>query len=97
MMVVKVEIWPHGEVGERFEIARVGIINQGTGTPAMADYHVVALNERDCDEKILQGQVLDHRRALPWQRLVSDALYAMGNVTIGERYAQGIAELLREG
>lgn len=97
MMVVKVEIWPYGESEERFEIARVGIINQGTGTPALADYHVVALNERDKDEKLLQGQVLDHRRALPWQRLVSDSLYAMGSTCASEKYAEDIAELLRKG
>lgn len=97
MMVVKVEIWPHGEVTEQYEIGRVGIINRGTGTSARADYDVVALVDQETSERLVQGQVLDHMRALPWQRLVSDAMYAMGTTDVDERYAQTVAEVLRRG
>lgn len=74
MLVVKVEIWPMGEVKEAFEIARVGIDNRSPGK-ACADYGVTALMARDtAQEYVLEDEVHGHMRSHGWEPLVASAV-----------------------
>lgn len=99
MLVIKAEIWPHGEVGKRFEIAKVGLINcGGHGTPDIADYSVVSLLERDGAEYVAEGILLAHARNSGWQSLTVRALHEQEREPIFHPdYTRSVADLLRRG
>jgi hypothetical protein len=97
MMVVKVEVWPHGEVDSAYEIARVGIINRGDGGPAIADYNVIGLVDRDTEDRVTETLVLDHIRRAGWRRLVIDALAQPDSRFHNREYVDRVVELLRKG
>ena len=40
MVVVKVELWPHGDESKAHEIGRMEIVNDGTGNHAVSNYDV---------------------------------------------------------
>jgi len=99
MLVIKTEIWPHGEVENRFEIARIGIINcRGHGTPDIADYSVVGLLERDKAEYVAEGILLAHFRQNGWEPLAARALREQERAPIFHPdYTQSVVDLLRRG
>lgn len=41
MLVVRIELWPHGDMARRKTLATGFIANTGTGTPARGNYRVV--------------------------------------------------------
>lgn len=96
MLVVKAEIWPYGEVGERFEIARIGITNISGRSP-VANYTVVGILGRDRQEWVTRGTVMDHIRLLGWQPLVARALTEQQDAYLHAEYVQTVADLLRKG
>lgn len=40
MLVIKIELWPHGAETEAKEIGRTYVTNDGTGTPRRGNYDV---------------------------------------------------------
>lgn len=96
MLVVKVEVWPFGEVDQAREIARVGIINRGGGA-AIADYNVISLVDREIEDRVTETVVLDHIRRAGWQRLVIDALAQPDSRFHDREYVDRVVELLRKG
>lgn len=96
MLVIKAEIWPCGEVGERAEIARMGIINRG-GSQALADYNVISILGRDRQEWVTQSVVVDHMRHLGWQPLLLRALTSEAPVTLHREYVEAVVDLLKKG
>lgn len=98
MLVIKAEIWPGGEVDERFEIARTGIINRGNSpTAALGDYNVVSILGRDRTEHITEGVVLAHVRQHGWHPLAAQALMERGPSIFHPEYTQAVIGLLRKG
>jgi hypothetical protein len=69
MLVVKIELWPHGQEDKAKEIGRMRIANI-KGDRDIADYQVVMDGQ--------QGQVLGHARSLPVWCLVNRALSELG-------------------
>lgn len=99
MLVIKAEIWPHGEVENRFEIARIGIINRGAhSTPSLADYNVITILGRDRTERVTEGVLLAHVRQIGWQPLAVRALEEHGAPTsFHPEYTQAVVDLLKRG
>jgi len=98
MLVIKAEIWPQGNVASRFEIARIGIINRGDGSPALADYDVISILGRDRKEWITQGVVLAHMRHHGWRPLTVRALTPEDSPRLLHReYVEDITDLLKRG
>lgn len=99
MLVVKVEVWPGGNVGRAFEISRVGIANV-SHLDDVSDYEMTALMERDKQEYVLRSEVNKHQRDLGWEPLVQRA---MTSLFLAERLAHAVpyddpvAQFLREG
>lgn len=78
MLVVKVEVWPGGDADRATEISRIGIANTlDSGDPDVGDYRVVALMERDKQEKVFTGHIVHHRRSNGWELLAERALRAL--------------------
>jgi hypothetical protein len=96
MLVIKAEIWPHGEVDERFEIARIGITNIG-GHQAVADYTVIGIHGRDREEWVTQGVVTSHIRQHGWRPLAIRALTAGGPLALHQEYVSAVVDLLKRG
>lgn len=96
MLVIKAEIWPCGEVDERFEIARIGIINCG-GSGVVADYNVISILGRDQREWVTQSVVVDHMRPLGWQPLLIRALMSEVPVEMHRKYVETVVDLLKRG
>lgn len=71
MLVLRVEVWPGGDHGRAYEIARVGIANV-SGLAPVSDYRVVCHDERG--ERC--GTVPAHARAAGWLPLAVRALTA---------------------
>lgn len=95
MMVVKVGIWPGGDGSEAFEIARLGIHNL-SGCQPFSKYGVVALLNRDKEEKVLSSNVACHRRSEGWRPLVVAALYSISHADHAEPHDQRIADRLQK-
>ena len=55
MIIIKVEVWPKGNLNEAHEIARGEIENRGE-IDGIADYHVSWI----ADNKIITGTVTNH-------------------------------------
>lgn len=73
MLVVKAEIWPKGNGGAAYEIARVGIANV-SGLAPISDYVMTALLARDAEEYVLRSEINKHERDLGWVPLAKRAL-----------------------
>lgn len=98
MLIIKAEIWPQGVVEERFEIARIGIINRGSmPDAALADYNVISILGRDKTEYIAEGFVLGYARHHGWHQLASQALYERGPSILHPEYTQTVVDLLKKG
>lgn len=97
MLVVKVEVWPRCEASERFEIARVGIINRGDSDCAIADYDVIGIMGRNRQEWLTHGIVAAHIRPSGWEGLVARALTQQQDGLLHPNYVQSVADLLRKG
>lgn len=99
MLVVKVEIWPHGRAESLFEIARLGIGNVTPGEP-VADYRMTGLLDRDKRERAVQCEINKHERDLGWEPLVRRAV---SNLILSAEllqeipYDDPVARLLRKG
>jgi hypothetical protein len=100
MLVIKAEIWPGGIVEDRFEIARVAIINRGQSpTASLADYNVIGLLGRDKTEFPTEGVVLGYQRHQGWSGLTSQALRALdrGPSLFHPEYTEAVINLLKKG
>lgn len=81
MLVIKVELWPHGEQMHAKEIARLNIANDGTGGRDFADYKGWEGPSNDgylpTDKEARKSSVYSYPRALPVWNLVARMLAAM--------------------
>jgi hypothetical protein len=76
MIVVRVELWPHGQKWKAREIARMELAHVG-GSELFGDYTVRSDDLERCEER--RGTVSAHaRRGDPVLRLVAKALKAVG-------------------
>lgn len=98
MLVIKAEIWPRGSVEDRFEIARIGIINRGNAH-TLADYNIIGILERDVQESLAEGFVLAHRRSSGWEKLTVRALGELvpSPSVFHPEYTQAVVDLLKRG
>jgi hypothetical protein len=80
MLVVRIELWPHGDVTRRKTLATGFIANTGTGTPARGNYRVVLKDAlgRPWRRGTVEG--FPRKRLLAWDLLFR----ALGNL-VGER------------
>lgn len=97
MLVIKAEIWPGGDADNKFEIARIGIINRGSNPATIADYNVISILGRDREEHVVEGCVLAHIRAHGWHALASRALLEHGPEIFHPDYTQAVVEMLKKG
>jgi len=77
MIVVKIELWPHGNESKAREIGRCNIWNDGTGTKERGNYkaelkHAGIYYGKEGNWKT--GGVKDHRRNLSPYHLVYSAI-----------------------
>lgn len=72
MLVVKLEIWPHGNEASAREVGRLLIANDGTGTEAVGNYTAV-MEDASCR---LVGSVANFERKRTVWRLVYRALWS---------------------
>lgn len=96
MLVVKAEIWPHGEVDNRFEIARIGIIHRRSQGD-LADYNIIGLLNRDKHDHVMQAIALAHARSSGWRRLAACALLQDEAPIFRPEYVAETIELLKKG
>jgi hypothetical protein len=75
MLVVRIELWPHGNEWKRKTLAKVELSNTG-GSELFADYRVES--DAVVPGKKLFAQVLGHPRRAPILDLATKALLALG-------------------
>lgn len=75
MIVVKVELWPHGDARKAKELTRMAIANDASGDSLYGNYDVVVHNNQQFRKGVWRtGQVKGHDRSIsPWY-LVRSAL-----------------------
>jgi hypothetical protein len=44
MIVIRVELWPHGDQSRAVELGGARIFNDGTGSPTRGNYHATIFN-----------------------------------------------------
>jgi hypothetical protein len=99
VLVVRVEIWPGGESDRSVEIARVGLANT-SGLADFSNYDLVALLDRDDQERVIRSEVNQHERAQGWVPLVRRAMtevHLSEDAVHGVAYDDPTAVLLRKG
>lgn len=82
MVVVKIELWPHGEESQKRDLGCLVISNDGTGDEKVSNYDVTASHAGiffgKRKEPFKRGKVVGFMRNLSPYRLVSRALKAIG-------------------
>lgn len=82
MVVVKIEMWPHGDETKMYPLGVITIANDGTGTTTTGNYQVTASHSGSYfgqrPEPYKKGRVLGFLRNLSVYRLVARALAAIG-------------------
>jgi hypothetical protein len=82
MVVVKIEMWPHGDRSKAYPLGTVLIANDGTGSTTTGNYEVTASHSGmfygKRPEPYKTGKVAGFLRKLSVYRLVSRALAAIG-------------------
>ena len=81
MVVVSIEIWPHGDQSQSRPIGKIQITNDGSGTRAKGSYWVsVAHGGKYINKKGTwkRGRLTNHPRSLSPYHLVVRALMACG-------------------
>lgn len=99
MLVVTVNVWPGGDHNRSTEIARIGLANT-TDLRDFSNYDLVALLERDRNERVVRSELNQHERAQGWVPLVRRALTEIHLSDPGIHsvaYDDPIAVLLRKG
>jgi hypothetical protein len=89
MIVVKVELWPHGEEARAREIGRARIINDGTGDLARGNYQVELLKSAEYSKRpgtiYKRGTVRGFlRRRGPWPLLMLAIQQAIGSGVLSQ-------------
>lgn len=77
MIVVKIELWPHGNPETVREIGRIVIANDGTGTRELGNYNVALAHAgiySDEPGAWKSGTVTGHKRSLSPYHLISKAI-----------------------
>jgi len=73
MLVVTVSVWPGGAYDRSSEVARIGLANT-SNREDFANYDLVALLERDREERVIRSEINQHERQQGWVPLVRRAL-----------------------
>ena len=79
MIVIKIELWPHGIRKKSREIGRIVIANDGTGTPTKGNYKVSLSHAGSYAKKVgawKSGKITGHLRKLSPYHLVQSAIAA---------------------
>ena len=99
MLVVTVNVWPGGDADRCSEVARIGLANK-TGLADFSNYDLVALLDRDREERVIRSEVNQHERAQGWVPLARRALteiHLSEPQVHGVDYDDPLAVLLRKG
>lgn len=82
MIVVRIELWPHGDQARARQLGVIAITNDGTGTAATGNYEVVASHAGNYfgkrKEPYKRGRVRGFLRNLSPYRLLFRALKELG-------------------
>ncbi len=67
MLVVKVELWPHGQESQARTLGTIRIANDGTGTPRRGNYDYAMRGGRH--RMMKTGRITDYARQAynPWE------------------------------
>ena len=79
MVVIKIEMWPHGREEDRYTLGVAKIINDGEGTTELGDYNVELGHAGRFFGKSgvwKRGRVVGHQRELSPYHLVFKAIKA---------------------
>lgn len=81
MVVVKIELWPHGDESQMRPLGRIDIANDGTGTVALGNYdatfaHAGSYYGKEGHYK--KGRIVAFSRNLSPYHLIARALAAAG-------------------
>jgi hypothetical protein len=81
MIVVKIELWPHGYESKKVEIGRMTITNRGdSDNPKRGNYTVQVMRRGTVDTVQRVGEVLNYaRRTYPIWELVARALKSVSH------------------
>ena len=79
MLVIHIELWPHGDSSRRKTLATGTIVNDGTGTTTQGNYRVQLRDAlgRPWKSGILTG--FPRKRLLAWDLLTRALYYVLGN------------------
>lgn len=82
MVVVRIEMWPHGDESKAYPLGAVFIANDGTGDASLGNYDVTAVHAGAYfgkrKEPYKTGRVVGFLRKLSPYTLVAKALKAIG-------------------
>ncbi len=83
MIVVTIELWPHGDESKKKHLGTAKIANDGRGTLTEGDYDVVLSKTGRPNQTWRKGRVTEfpRRRLGPW-----DLLYRALRNTVGDRW-----------
>lgn len=80
-VVIKIELWPHGDQAQARPLGGLIIDNDGTGDAVFSNYNVTAMHAGmyfgKRKEPFKTGKVLNFRRSLSPYRLLCRALHAI--------------------
>lgn len=81
MVVVKLEVWPHGDQSKAYPLGEIQIANDGTGNEVAGNYEVLAKHAGmyygKRPEPFKRGRVTGFHRKLSPYRLLCRALQAI--------------------
>jgi len=55
MLVVRIELWPHGDAKKRRTLCTAAIVNDGTGTTEFGNYNVVLTHAEGVPKHVRKG------------------------------------------
>jgi hypothetical protein len=100
MIVVKIELWPHGIRDKAREIGRIVIANDGSGTKEEGNYEVALANAGIYADKPgawKSGTVTKHKRSLSPYHLIRAAIDSALRNRRKAKWADKYVDCTREG
>jgi len=80
MLVVKIELWPHGDRSQAQVLATGAVVNTGEGTPTRGEYRVTLFDKAQRVWKTGKVKDFPRKRLLAW-----DLLYRALKNMLGDR------------
>jgi len=79
MLVIRIELWPHGDVSRRKTIATGTIVNSGAGTITRGSYRVQLKDALGRPWKHGTVEGFPRKRLLAWDLLARALYYILGD------------------